>query len=271
MEDTTYLISYVLSAFSLWVCFIIFRLYETWYCNKTDKVIYRDVLVYRTLSRKQKSILSKKFDFYKRLPPKEQRRFEHRVKVFLKETTIIGRNQLAITEEREILIGAVAMMLTFGRKHYSYELVDTILVYPAEFYSTINETYHKGEFNPMRRTIVFSWKDFEEGYQITDDNLNLGIHEFMHALQMGAKKSADIDALRLERVFQRILKVLMQQEVKKKLDEVKYFRAYAFTNQYEFLAVLVEYFFESPQDFKQHFPEIYGHTKTLLNFDFLDY
>lgn len=271
MEDTTYLIPYVITAFSLWVAFIFFRLYETWYCNRTDKVLYRDILVFRTLSRKQKQILQKKFDFYKRLPPKEQRRFEHRVKVFLNETTIVGRDRLEITEEREVLIGAVAMMLTFGRKRYSYELVDTILVYPATFYSTINETYHKGEFNPMRRTIVFSWKDFEEGYQITDDNLNLGIHEFVHALQMGAKKTADIDSLRLERVFQRILKRLMNQKVKDTLNEVKFFRAYAFTNQYEFLAVLIEYFLESPEDFKLHFPELYQHTKTLLNFNFLNY
>ena len=157
-------------------------------------------------------------------------------------------------------------MVTFGRKHYSYELVDQILVYPDVFYSNANDAYHKGEFNPMQRTIVFSWKDFEHGYQITDDNLNVGIHEFVHALQIGAIKSDDIDSLRLERVFQRILKRLTQQELKDKLDEVKYFRAYAFTNQYEFMAVMVEYFFESPEDFKTHFPELYNHVRTLLNY-----
>lgn len=271
MEDTTYLIPYVVGIFFLWIGYLLFRIYETWYANKTDKVLYRDLFVFRTLSRKQKSILSEKFNFYKRLPTKEQKRFEHRVKVFLNETSIIGRDQLEVTEERKVLVAAVAMMLTFGRKKYSYELVDTVLLYPDEFYSNVNETYHKGEFNPMRRTVVFSWKDFEYGYQVTDDNLNLGIHEFVHALQMGAKKAYDIDSLRLERVFQRILKRLMDAEVRAKLDEVKYFRAYAFTNQYEFLAVLVEYFFESPEDFKNHFPELYTHTKTLLNFNFLDY
>ena len=271
MEDTTYLIPYVLAAFFLWVFYISFRLYETWYSNKTDTVLYRDLLIFRTLSRKQKSILANKFDFYTKLGSKEKRRFEHRVKVFLNETQIIGRDQFKITTEVEVLIAAVAILVTFGRKRYKYDLVDTILVYPDEFYSTINETYHKGEFNPMRRLIVFSWKDFEQGYQITDDNLNLGIHEFVHALQMGAKQSYDIDSLRLERVFQRILKRLMDSEVRRKLDEVHFFRLYAFTNQYEFLAVLVEYFFESPEDFKAQFPILYQETKTLLNFNFLNY
>ena len=119
----------------------------------------------------------------------------------------------------------------------------------------------------MQRTIVFSWKDFEHGYQITDDNLNVGIHEFVHAMQIGAMRSNDIDSLRLERVFQRILKRLTQQEIKDKIDEVKYFRAYAFTNQYEFMAVMIEYFFESPKDFATHFPVLYGHVKTILNFN----
>ena len=271
MEDTTYLIPYVVIPFLLWVLFIFFRFFETVYSNKIDKVIYRDLLVFRTLSRKQKDVLLEKFNFYNELSPKEQKRFEHRVKVFLNETDIIGREKLHISEEKEVLIAAVAIMVTFGRKKYSYKLVDTILVYPDEFYSNINEAYHKGEFNPMRRTVVFSWKDFQEGYEITDDNLNLGIHEFVHALQMGAKKSTDIDDIRLERVFQRILKRLMDQDVKDQLNKTQYFRAYAFTNQYEFLAVLVEYFFESPEDFKNHFPELYSHIKTLLNFNFLNY
>ena len=59
-----------------------------------------------------------------------------------------------------------------------------------------------------------------------------------------------------------------EEKVKDKLDETRYFRLYAFTNQYEFMAVLAEYFIESPADFKAHFPQLYDHTKKLLNFRF---
>lgn len=265
-QETLYLIPYVITAFGLWVLYILFRMFEMWYANRTDKVLYRDVLVFRTLSRKQKEILSQKNHFYAQLSPKEQRRFEHRVKVFLGETQFVGREHLVVTQEMKVLIAATAIMLSFGRKKYAYELVDHILLYPDVFYSKANNAYHKGEFNPMQKTIVFSWKDFEKGYRITDDNLNVGIHEFMHAMQIGAIKSNDIDSLRFERVFQRILRRLTDQEIKASLDEVKYFRAYAFTNQYEFMAVMVEYFFESVQDFKAHYPELYEHTRALLNF-----
>lgn len=267
-QETLYLIPYVIITFGIWVLYILFRMYETWYANKTDRVLYRDLLVFRSLSRKQKEILSTKNEFYKKLSKKEQRRFEHRVKVFLNETQFVGREGLVVDDEMKTLIAATAMMVAFGRKNYAYELVDYVLLYPDVFYSNANNAYHKGEFNPMQKSIVFSWKDFKHGYKITDDNLNVGIHEFVHALQIGAIKSNDIDSLRLERVFQRILRRLTNQEVKDKLDEVKFFRAYAFTNQYEFMAVMIEYFFESPENFETYFPKLYEHTRALLNFEF---
>ncbi len=270
-QESISFMPYVMTAFGLWVMYMLFRIFEIWYSNKTDKVIYRDIFVFRTLSRKQKEILSQKNEFYKKLSSRDQRRFEHRVKGFLSETDFVGREGLVVTDEMEVLIASCAIMVSFGRKSYDYKLVDYILLYPDAFYSNANEAYHKGEFNPMRKTIVFSWKDFEHGYCIADDNLNVGIHEFVHALQIGAKKSSDIDSLRLERVFKRILKRLTNQEVKAKLDKVNYFRAYAFTNQYEFMAVMVEYFFESPEDFKNYFPELYTHVRTILNFEYAGY
>ena len=93
----------------------------------------------------------------------------------------------------------------------------------------------------------------------------------MHAMQLESKNSADIDSTRFSKQFQNILQRLTEQEVKDKLDATQYFRDYAFTNQYEFMAVLAEYFFESPKDFKSHFPEIYDSTKKLLNFRFAGY
>src|SRR5690606_15720152 len=99
----------------------------------------------------------------------------------------------------------VACMLSFGRKNYLYGLVESVLIYPQEFYSTANDAYHKGEFNPRHRVLALSWKDFEHGYEITNDNLNLGIHEFMHAMQLEAKTSKDVDSSRFNKHFKNIL------------------------------------------------------------------
>jgi len=257
VEEYDWLIPYLLGGLALWFLYIFFRIYENWYANKNDRLIYRDLFIYRKLSRKQIEILSNEFSFYVQLTQKEKRRFEHRVATFIKDKEFVVRDNLELTDRMVVLIAAVGCMLTFGRKNYRYKLVDYILIYPEAFYSSMNEDYHKGEFNPKEKVLVLSWEDFEKGYRITDDNLNLGIHEFMHALQLGAKKSNDIDALRFERQFQKILKRLSDQDLKDKLDEVKYFRAYAFTNQFEFMAV--------------HFPQLYAYQKCLLNFNFEGY
>jgi len=271
VKEYVWIVPYVFTALGIFVLYLLFRLFEHWYTNRYDVLLYKQLFVFRTLSRKQKKILEEDFHFYTLLTSKQQRRFEHRVAYFIKTKSFVGREELVVTDQMKVLIAAVGCMLTFGRKQYSYVLLEHILIYPKDFYSVINDTYHKGEFNPRQRTLVLSWKDFELGYRITDDNLNLGVHEFMHALQLEAKSSNDIDALRFERQYNNILRRLSDTNLKDRLDAVKYFRAYAFTNQYEFMAVLAEYFIESPKDFKVNFPELYQYKKTLLNFNFAGY
>ena len=48
----------------------------------------------------------------------------------------------------------------------------------------------------------------------------------------------------------------------------KYFRAYAYTNQYEFFAVLLESFIETPLEFQARFPEFNNYMRQMLNFRF---
>ncbi len=253
------------------ILLFLFRVFENWYSAYFDRPLFRHYLVYKKLSLSQAEILQKSFAFYNKLSTNHKKQFNHRVSQFLSEKEFIGRDGLKVTETMKILIAAVACMLSFGRKNYSYALIDFILIYPDSFYSTINQNYHKGEFNPKEKVLVLSWKDFENGLKIGDDNLNVGIHEFMHAMQLEAKATKDIDSARFIKHFQSILKQLTKQEVREQLDRTRYFREYAFTNQYEFMAVLAEYFFESPENFKKNFPQIYSHTKKLLNFNFAGY
>ncbi|MFT5678343.1 MAG: Mlc titration factor MtfA (ptsG expression regulator), partial [Patiriisocius sp.] len=85
------------------------------------------------------------------------------------------------------------------------------------------------------------------------------------AMHLEAKVGMDLDASRFMHHFQLIMRQLSDEELKKTLDNTKFFRAYAFANQYEFMAVLTEYFFESPKELKQHFPVVYDHVNKALN------
>jgi len=266
-----WLAPYAYTIVLLGFAFFLFRVFENWFAAYFDRPLFRNYFIFKKLSNSQLAVLSNQFPFYTKLSPKHKNQFQHRVSKFISEKKFVGRNDLIVTEQMKVLIAAVGCMLSFGRKNYSYSLIDFILIYPAEFFSTVNNNFHKGEFNPKEKALVLSWKDFEEGFTINNDNLNVGIHEFMHAMQLEAKGNRDLDSIRFTKHFQNILKQLTQQEVKDQLDKTEFFRAYAFTNQYEFMAVLAEYFFESPQDFKRIFPKIYGYTKKLLNFNFANY
>jgi len=270
-NDYTWLAPYGYGVILLGFLVYLFKLFENFYGTTFNKPLFRHYLVYKKLSGSQLKILKEEFTFYGMLSKKHQRQFQHRISNFISEKEFIGRENLQVTERMKVLISAIACMLSFGRKNYNYGLIEYILIYPKEFYSKINDAYHKGEFNPKVKALALSWKDFEIGCQIENDNMNLGIHEFMHALQLEAKHGSDGDSERFERQFQHILKLLTKPALKDKLISTRYFREYAFTNQYEFMAVMTEYFIESPQEFRTMFPNLYGHTKTMLNFNFINY
>lgn len=250
-----------------------FKFFEQIFVNKRSKPFYVFNHFYkRRLNKRQQHILETKFDFYKKLSIKHKRNFEHRVAVFVKDKEFAGREGLIVTDEMKILISSTAVMLTFGFRKYIIDTLETIIIYPEIYYSELGEGHHKGEFNPRIKTLVLSWEDFLEGYNIDNDNLNLGIHEMVHAIHLDSLRDNDISAYLFKNRFIDLTEFLQANDhIRKKLIETKYFREYAFTNQFEFLSVLVESFFETPNEFKGHFPEVYKHVKQMLNFNFAGY
>ena len=247
--------------------------FEQQYALKYKKPFFRSLSVFKNkLSDNQLSILKRDFSFYNKLNEKDQIVFQHRLAIFIKRKKFIGRDGLEPNDEIKTLISATAVMLTFGFRDYLIELFDKIVVYPKAYYSQINETYHKGETNPKMGTIVFSWEDFEHGYHIGDDNLNLGIHEFGHAIHLNAFSNNDISSLIFIDGFKNLTNFLQHHKmVREDLIASKYFREYAYTNHYEFFAVLLENFIETPEQFKSQFPRLYAYMKQMLNFNYASY
>lgn len=229
-------------------------------------------LLKKRLSRQQKKILLEKVSFYQKLEGRYQDHFEHRLAIFIRTYNFIGRDGHEINTETKILIGSSYVMLTFGKRKFITDVFNKIIVYPDVFLSRVSKKKHKGEFNPKYKVVVFSWKHFLEGNEIKDDNLNLGIHEFTHIIHVKSLQRRDASSLIFRRGYERLMKYLQENEhTRKQLIASNYFRKYAFENQYEFIAVLIENFIETPQEFKAQFPKIYRRIKTMLNFNFLHY
>ncbi len=224
------------------------------------------------LNQDQIKILETQFEFYKTLDVKCKGYFRHRVGVFLKEKTFEAKDDFVLTEEAKVLIAATAIMLTFGFRDYNIRYVKTIVIYPTVYYSRFSKTLNKGEFNPRLKTLVLSWDNFLEGYRIEDDKINLGIHEFAHAIHYNSMKSYDINSILFVDEFNELRRMLAADTpLKKRLVASKFIRSYAFTNDSELLAVILETFIETPKDFKIEFPELYIKVKHMLNFNISGY
>ncbi|WP_395047285.1 zinc-dependent peptidase [Flavobacterium sp.] len=224
----------------------------------------------KKLSDNHKDILSNHFTFYKRLSPKYQQYFDHRVVKFLESIQFVNRENIEITFEMKLLIASTSTMLTFGMQKYLYTVIRTIIIYPSSFYSTTNGNLHIGEFNPKLKIVVLSWKDFYKGIKIDDDNLNLGIHEFSHALLFESSQKMRYGATSnyiFSDYYNEIINDLKNSEFLKSLIDSHYFRDYAFVNSVEFIAVILEQFFETPEQFKKSFPELFYKVKQMINYD----
>lgn len=179
----------------------------------------------------------------------------------------IPRGFKTVSDEMRVLISATAVQLTFGLPQIYLAHFDKILIYPDAYYSTINKKYHVGEINPRMSAIILSWKSFVEGYADPNDSFNVGIHEMAHAIHFENRiRNSEFDFL--DRESLKALERITNEEMPKlRRGEVHFFRSYAGTNEHEFFAVALEYFFEQPVEFRDSLPQLYHTLCKLLNQD----
>lgn len=240
---------------------------EHYYLMVFNKPVYIHLYISpKKLSNSNKEILRNRIAFYTKLSEKRKSYFEHRVATFIESYPFIPKEGLIITNEMKVMIAATAVKLTFGMRKYIIDDFDKIIIYPEPYYSTINDAWHKGEFNPRMKAIVFSWKDFLEGYDYANDNLNLGLHEFAHAIHLHGLKNSDASSLQFAKMYVKIRDYIEIPEVSEKLIASDYFRVYAYTNHFEFIAVILEHFFETPEQFQEEHPELFLKVRKMINF-----
>jgi hypothetical protein len=66
------------------------------------------------------------------------------------------------------------------------------------------------------KALVFSWKDFEQGYRFDSDNRNLGLHEFAHAAYFHLK--AGTKSIIFSSTYVKIQEYLVQPNILNQLD-----------------------------------------------------
>lgn len=209
-------------------------------------------------------------DFYKSLNDKKKQYFVHRTVRFLEETNFAGREGLVVDDFMRMQVTIKVTQLTFGMRHYLLEYLNTIVLYPTSFYSILNQTENIGEYNPGSKALVLSWKDFQKGNLHENKGKNLGVHEITHAIHYNSIKNSNISSEIFYDTFLMLEKHLGSAELRNKIVQTKILRDYAYTDKFEFIAVLVEVFMESPKELKSKFPQIYTYVLQMLNFRYFE-
>ena len=258
-----FLLALIIALFSA----IVLNTIEHYYLMIFNRPIYVHFYISQNqLSDSQRLLLANRIEFYVALSEQRKKYFEHRVATFIGSYQFIPKEDLVVSDEMKVMIAATAVKLTFGMRKYIIDVFDKIIIYPESYYSTVNDAWHKGEFNPRMKAIVFSWKDFLEGYDYSNDNLNLGLHEFAHAIHLHGLKNSDVSSLQFAKMYLQIRDYIENPEVAAKLIASDYFRIYAYTNHFEFIAVILEHFFETPLQFQAEHPELFEKVRKMINF-----
>lgn len=216
-------------------------------------------------------ILNSRVAFYQALDDDGKLRFRQLAQVFLDEVRITGI-RMEIDETTRILVAASAVIPIFGFQDWDYRRLSEVLVYPDSF----DENYRiEGESDrdilglagsgQMRGLLILSQPALLAGYSNPSDKQNVGLHEFAHVVEQeevahGLPAEVPVEVIREWAAF-------VARELKHPGNNKANINPYGYTNEHELLAVLTEYFFESPEKLRNRDPALYDLMRKLFHQD----
>jgi Mlc titration factor MtfA (ptsG expression regulator) len=116
-------------------------------------------------------------------------------------------------------------------------------------------------------TMILSKADLHGGFARPGDGANVGIHEFVHYIDMADGEGDGIPALLLEKSFTIPWLKLIKNGIKDIEKGRSDINPYGAVSDVEFFAVVSEYFFEKPKKLKGDHPELYKTLNSIFRQD----
>jgi len=251
----TILILTVLIAYVLWNLFF----------NKKKKSKQK-------LPESWRNILTEKVSFYNALNATNKKRFEQDLMSFLAHTQVTGVGFKA-TDTDKILVASSGIIPLFGFPDWYYTNLDEVLLYPNAFnehFETNGKDRNIGGMvgtGTLSRKMILSKPSLYQGFENEQSKRNVGIHEFVHLLDMhdGAVDGLPENLLAKQYTIP-WLKLIHEKTklIKKGKSDI---RPYGATNEAEFFSVVSEYFFKRPELMKEKHPEMFEILEAVFNQD----
>lgn len=217
-------------------------------------------------------ILSKKVFFYSQLKGKDKDRFERDIVRFLSKVKITGVSCTVELEDR-LLVASSGVIPLFGFPACTYGGLEEVILYPTTF----NRQFQLDDPDElitgmvgsgvMEGKMILSKPALHEGFDISNDKENTGIHEFVHLFD---KENGFIDGVPPgfeDKAFALPWLQFVHTKIKEIDADQSDIRYYATTDAMEFFAVAGEYFFERPVLLKRKHPALYKALVKTFNQD----
>lgn len=199
--------------------------------------------------------------FYSNLNEEGKKKFEDKLKKFSSSIKITGANA-EVEDLDKILIGAAAVIPTFYIPDWEYINLKEVLVYPGNFNTDFDQHGDERSISGMVGTgamqnvmIVSKW-DLRQGFIDSKSHHNTAIHEFVHLIDKMDGTLDGVPEILLERKYVARWKELLELTMNQIRSGRSDINPYGATSAVECFAVLAEYFFEQPERFKSHHPEL---------------
>lgn len=203
-------------------------------------------------------ILDSKVFYFNQLSAFYQELFATEVAFFLEHVPIYFKKTKK-SRHIELLVASSAVIVTFGHSfRYKSTLSSVVIVKEAVTRLpnggfTSGEVRYKGSFVEM----YLSESALINGFDNHNDKHNVGIHEFVHVLDIADGYMDGIPSLFMPLDLIEKWKELAVDEMKKIDASDSTIRDYGAVNDKEFLTVCSEYFFERPKKLEREHPKVY--------------
>lgn len=211
----------------------------------------------------ERKILHEHVLFYKKLTEEEKVNFEERILGFLSKVHITGV-ETTVDDIDKVFVAAAAIIPIFAFKDWEYRNIHEVLIYPNSF----NKNYGTDGFGrdilgmvgegTMQNLMIISKQDLHEGFQNTQTQTNVAIHEFVHLVD---KEDGYTDG-NPENLLLHKYSIPWLKQIHKEIALIQNgksdINSYGTTNEAEFLAVVSEYFFKQPDLMEHKHPELFN-------------